>query len=115
MKIPVNLLVFLAVAGVFYLVILPKKNAFVSDLMKSMGAGNVSREDSVKAMVQARIIVDMCPIADLSEYRPGVWTDYIPHDEVSSAITHTFTCDGVMRKFMFRLRYGSISEIIDMR
>jgi hypothetical protein len=115
MKVPVNLLVFLAVAGVFYLVILPKKNAFVSDLMKSMGAGHASREDSVKAMVSARIIVDMCPMADLSDYRPKSWADYNPQDEVSSTITHTFTCDGVMRTFLFRLRYGSISEIIDLR
>ena len=115
MKIPINLVVFLAVAGVFYLVILPKKNAFVSDLLKSVGAGPSSREDSVKAMIQARIIVDMCPAADLNEYRPKSWTDYNSQDEIASAITHTFTCDGVMGTFMFRLRYGSISQIINLR
>ncbi|MDQ3000052.1 MAG: hypothetical protein M3Y08_02145 [Fibrobacterota bacterium] len=66
-------------------------------------------------MVQARIIVEICPTADLSEYRSKSWTDYNPQDEVASAITHTFTCDGVMRTFLFRLRYGLISEIIDLR
>lgn len=115
MKIPINLFVFVAVAGVFYLVILPKKTRFVSDLMKSMGAGPVSREDSAKAMVEARIIVDLCPKADLSEYRGHGWTDFYTVDEATTSITHAFACDGVERKFLFRLRYGSISEIIDLR
>jgi hypothetical protein len=114
MKIPVNLLVFVAVAGTFYLVILPKRTQFVSALMKSVGAKTVSREDSTKAMVAARIIVDLCPRADLSEYRAQGWTDYFESDETSSSITHAFSCDGINRKYLFRLRYGSISEIIDL-
>ncbi|GEM_PF-3526759 len=115
MKIPMNLLVFLAIAGVFYLFILPKKNAFVSGLMKSLGTGPVSREDSVKTMVEARILVDLCPRADLSEYRAKSWSDYSAEDEVTSSITHTFTCDDVAKKFLFRLRYGLITEIVDLR
>ncbi|MDB5105687.1 MAG: hypothetical protein JWP91_3376 [Fibrobacteres bacterium] len=115
MKIPMNLLVFVAVAGVFYLYILPKKNQYVSGLMKSMGAGGpVSREDSVKAMVEARIIVDLCPRADLSEYRPRSWSDYGAVDDATSSIVHEFSCDGANRKFLFRLRYGSITEIVDL-
>lgn len=114
MKIPVNLLVFLAVAGTFYLVILPKRTQFVSALMISMGAKSVSREDSAKAMVQARILVDLCPRADLSEYKAQGWTDYFETDGISNSITHAFSCDGTNRKFLFRLRYGSITEIIDM-
>lgn len=114
MKIPINLVVFVAVAGVFYLVILPKKTRFVSDLMKSLGAGPVSAEDSAKAMVEARIIVDLCPKADLSEYRGRGWTDYYRVDESTVSITHAFTCDGAEKKFLFRLHYGSITEIIDL-
>ena len=114
MKIPINLLVFVAVAGTFYLIILPKKTRFVSALMQSMGAKSGSREDSVKAMVEARIIVDLCPRADLSEYRKQGWTDYFETDAISSSITHAFSCDGINRKYLFRLRYGSITEIIDM-
>jgi hypothetical protein len=115
MRIPVNLLVFLAVAGVFYLVILPKKAAFTSSLLKSMGAGPVSREDSVKAMVEARIIVDMCPRADLSEYRSVGWSEYGEVDASTSQVIHAFTCDGTAMKYLFRLRGGFVSEIIDMR
>lgn len=114
MKIPINLAVFTAVAGVFYLVILPKKTRFVSDLMKSLGAGAISAEDSTKAMVAARIVVDLCPRADLSEYRGRGWTDYYRVDEATTSITHAFTCDGSEKKFLFRFRYGSISEIIDL-
>jgi hypothetical protein len=115
MRVPINLVVFLAIAGVFYLVILPKRNQFLAGVMKTMGTGPVSREDSVKAMVEARIIVDLCPKADLSEYRGHGWSDYAPVDEATTSITHEFTCDGVEKKFLFRLRYGLISEIIDLR
>jgi hypothetical protein len=51
----------LAVAGTFYLVILPKMTWFVSALMKSAGAKSVSREDAVKTKVEARILVDRAP------------------------------------------------------
>lgn len=115
MKIPVNLLVFLAIAGVFYLYILPKKSKFLSHFMESVGFHRMSREDSVKTMVKARIIVDLCPAADLSEYRPSTWTDYHSEDDVNADITHSFTCDNESKKYLFRLRYGAVSEIIDLR
>jgi hypothetical protein len=115
MRIPVNLLVFLAVAGVFYLVVLPKKAAFTQGLLKSLGSGPVSREDSVKAMVEARVLVDICPKADLQEYRPVRWSDYSPDGPEDASITHEFTCDAQQRKFLFRLHYGMISEIVDLR
>lgn len=117
MKIPVNLLVFLAVAGVFYLVILPQRTRFVSTLLKSVGAGSVSREDTLKTMVEARILADLCPMADLSEYRKGAWSDYDPGlgADGSASLTHAFQCNGQERKFLFRFRYGSITEIIDLR
>jgi hypothetical protein len=115
MRIPVNLLVFLAVAGVFYLYILPKKAAFTKNLLESMGAGHVSREDSVKTMVKARILVDICPMADLSEYHPVQWSDYGEVDGTTSQVIHEFTCDAQNRKYLFRLRGGLVSEIIDLR
>lgn len=115
MRIPINLLVFLAVAGVFYLVILPKKAAFTQNLIKSFGGGPVPREDSVKAMVSARILVDICPRADLAEYRGVRWTDYYEESATTASVTHEFTCDGNQRKFLFRLRNGLVSEIIDLR
>lgn len=115
MRIPVNLLVFLAVAGAFYLFILPKRATFTHDLLKAMGTGPVSREDSVKAMVEARILVDVCPKADLQEYRPMKWSDYSTDGPVDASITHEFTCDAQDRKFLFRLHNGMVSEIVDLR
>ncbi len=115
MRIPVNLLVFLALAGAFYLIILPKKAAFTKGLMQSMGKGPISREDSTKLMVEARIIVDVCPRADLSEYRAVSWSDYYAESDADASITHDFTCDGSNRKFLFRLHYGTITEIVDLR
>lgn len=115
MRIPANLLVFLAVAGVFYGFILPKKAAFTHDLIRSFGGGPVSREDSAKAMVEARVLVELCPKADLSEYRPGAWTDYAAESPEDASITHAFSCDGQDRKFLFRLHEGVITEIVDLR
>lgn len=115
MRIPVNLLVFLTIGGVVYGVILPKKASFTHDLIRAFHGGSVSREDSAKAMVEARILVDLCPKADLSEYRPGAWTDYYAESPEDASITHSFTCDAQDRKFLFRLHDGLITEIVDLR
>lgn len=115
MRIPANLAAFLAAAGVFYGVILPKKAAFAHGLMRAFGGGPVSREDSAKAMVETRVLADICPRADLSEYRPEAWTDYAPDGPADASITHAFTCDGQKRKFLFRIHDGAIFEIVDLR
>jgi hypothetical protein len=116
MKIPMNLLVFLAVAGVFYLVILPKKTKFVANLMDTMGLHQMTREDSLRTQARARILADLCPPADLSEYHPGPWSEY--HSDESGAnveITHSFACDSDDRQYLFRMHNGSLSEIINLR
>ena len=116
MKIPMNLLVYLAIAGTFYLYILPKRTKFVAQVMESVGVHQLTREDSAKAMVQARILVDLCPQADLSEYHPGAWSEY--HSDVSGAnqeITHSFACDAEDKQYLFRLQGGLLSEIINLR
>jgi hypothetical protein len=66
MRIPVKLLVFLSVAGLYYGFVLPKKAAYTHDLLKTFGGGPHSREDSTKALVEARIRAEICPQADLS-------------------------------------------------
>ena len=115
MRIPVNLMVFLSVGGAFYGFILPKKAAYTHDLIRAFHGGAVSREDSAKAMVEARILVELCPKADLSEYRPGSWTDYYAENAQDASITHSFSCDAQERKFLFRLHSGLITEIVDLR
>jgi hypothetical protein len=116
MKIPMNLLVFLAIAGAFYLFILPKRNRFVSGVMASLGVHQMSREDSLKTMAQARILTDLCPKADLNEYHPGAWSEY--HSDASGAnseITHSFYCDAEAKQYLFRVHAGVLSEIINLR
>lgn len=115
MRIPINLAAFLAIAGVFYLVLLPKRAAFTHDLIRTFRGGPATREDSLKAMASARILADICPRADLSEYRPGPWTDYSADAHGDASIVHAFACDAQNRRFLFRWRGGSLSEIIDMR
>jgi hypothetical protein len=115
MRIPVNLLAFLAVAGVFYLVVLPKRAAFAHDLIRTFRGGPATREDSLKTTVEARIVAELCPRADLSEYRPVSWTDFSAGGNAEASIIHAFTCDGQSRKFLFRMRDGRIAEIIDLR
>jgi hypothetical protein len=115
MRIPVKLLVFLSVAGLYYGFVLPKKAAYTHDLLKTFGGGPHSREDSTKALVEARIRAEICPQADLSEYRPMTWTDYADAGPGEASITHRFTCDAQERKFLFRLRSGVVTEIINLR
>lgn len=112
MRIPFKLILFVLVAGFFYLVILPKRNLFVKTLLEGRSLPN--REDSVKNMVRARILAEVCRPADFCEYRPVKWSDYYIQDASTASITHAFTTDGSQRKFLFRLRYGSVAEIHDM-
>lgn len=113
MKIPYKLILFVLVAGFFYLVILPKRNQFVKALLEGRSLPN--REDSVKAMVKARILTDICSPADLCEYRPASWSDFSVQDASTASIRHKFTTDGSNREFLFRLRYGTVAEIHNMR
>ncbi len=115
MRIPINLTVFLAIAGASYLVLLPKRAAFSRDLISAFGGGPRTREDSLKATASARILADICPRADLSEYRPGAWTDYSSGGGGAASIVHAFACDAQSRKFLFRWQGGSLAEIIDLR
>jgi hypothetical protein len=114
MRIPLKLLLFLGATGFFYGFVLPKKAAFSYHLIKTFRGGPVSGEDSAKVLVEARIRADICPQADLSEYHPVAWSDYATVSPEEAMITHRFTCDAQDRKFLFRLRYGAVSEIVDL-
>jgi hypothetical protein len=116
MLIPKKLLLFVAVAGFCYLYLAPKRVAWFNGMMKKarLEAGG-DREEASKDAVQERILKDVCPMADLEEYKPGAWSEFTAEDTVSVAITHDFFCDGQARKYLFRLRYGQVTEIIDLR
>jgi hypothetical protein len=114
MRIPLKLVAFLCATGLFYGFGLPKRAAFTHGLIKTFRGGPVTREDSAKALVEARIRADICPQADLSEYRSVHWSEYTTVGPTEVSITHRFTCDAQNRKFLFRLRNGVVSEIIDL-
>ena len=112
----VNLLVFLGIFFLFYTYGLQKKaKVFMSHFRMAKAMTEESRQDSVKSVVENRIHEDVCPMADLSEYRGHEWSDYGKVDEGTSTITHAFTCDGTERKYLFRIRNGIVTEIVDLR
>jgi hypothetical protein len=95
---------------------LPKKaKDFLSHVHAVSALEVVSRQDSVQSVVENRIREVVCPAAELSEYRSGTWGDYDSVDPSTSTITHEFTCDGGKEKFLFRLRNGEFTEILNLQ
>lgn len=111
-KLPTKFLLFVAVGGFFYLFGLPKRAQFVSHLLKSHRLENQS--EKIKELAENRIRSEICSINDLCEYRALSWAIYPTDDSLTTSILHEFTTNGSKRKFLFRMRYGNLSEVIDM-
>jgi hypothetical protein len=112
-NLPYKFLLFVAVGGFFYLFGLPKRIDFVSKLMKNNRDTN--REETIKGLVEDKVRGEICPISDLCEYRPIAWRDFQSEDSMSAAIVHEFYSNGNRQTYMFRMRYGALSEIHDLR
>src|SRR4051812_47328043 len=110
--VPAKLLLFVSVAGFAYLYVLPRRAAFVSSLLNLHTA---TRQDSLRTLAEAKIRTEICPASDMCEYKPIGWEAYADEDAFGASIIHEFFTDGNKRKFLFRERYGTISEIIDLR
>jgi hypothetical protein len=110
-KIPYKALLFAALAGFFYLHGLPSRAAFVSTLLRDRRAR--SAEDSARALVEEKVRRDICRFEDACEYQPVSWEDFAASGDGSSLV-HVFNTDGNRRKFLFRIRSGQVSEIIDL-
>jgi hypothetical protein len=111
-NLPYKLLLFVAVGGFFYLYGLPKRAKFVTDLLSR--AKNQSREQQIEALAEAKVRGDICSISDLCEYRPIAWKEFQATDTTSASIVHEFYTDGKKRTMLFRMRYGALSEVIDL-
>jgi hypothetical protein len=111
-KIAYKFLIFVAMGGFFYLYGLPQKAEFVSKLLRT--ARHENREDKLKGLAEERIRGEICSINDLCEYRPINWTLYPTEDSASTSLLHEFYTNGRKRTFLFRMRYGNLSEVIDM-
>ena len=112
-NLPYKFMVFVAMCGFFYLYGLPKRVKFVSHLMSQNRDGN--REEIIKGLAEDRIRAEICPISDLCEYRPIGWRDFQSEDSLSAAIVHEFYSNGNKQVYLFRMRYGTLSEIHDLR
>ena len=112
-RIPFKLLIFLTMAGFFYLYGLPRKATLVSALLRDRRER--SALDSAKLLVQERIRAEICRYEDLCDYQPGSWEDFAVENRDTRSIVHSFMADETRRKFLFRIRAGRVSEIIDLR
>jgi hypothetical protein len=112
-KLPYKLLIFVAMGGYFYLYGLPKRAKFVSLILREHREAN--REQTIKDLAEEKVRAEICPISDLCEYRPILWRDFQSEDSVSAAIVHEFYSNGNKQVYLFRMRYGVLTEIHDLR
>ncbi len=111
-NLPYKFLLFVAVGGFFYLHGLPKKAAFISQFLSR--SGEKSQEQQIETLAEEKVHGEICSLADLCEYRPIAWKEFHASDTVSASIVHEFYKDGKKCAVLFRMRYGAISEIIDL-
>ncbi len=111
-QIPTKFLLFVAAGGFFYVFGLPKRADFVNHLLRKARSEN--REENLKVLVEDKIRGEICSISDMCEYRPAGWREFQMEDSTSASVTHEFYADGVKKVFLFRMRYGAISEVIKL-
>jgi len=112
-RIPFKLIVFAILFAFFYLYGLPRKAAFVNALLRDRRAQNAL--DSAKALVTDKVRGEICRFEDACFYEPVSWEDFAVENASSRSIIHTFKTEDGRRKFLFRIRSGRVSEIIDLR
>ena len=112
-RIPVKLVVFTVVFAAFWIHLGPKRAELATRIIRGKKAARL--EDSVRHLVQEKIRREICRFEDLCEYRPQGWERISPIDAHSAEAFHNFYVDGNLRKYLFRVRHGSVSEAIDLR
>jgi hypothetical protein len=112
-RIPSKLIVFTLVFGAFWIYLAPKRAELATRIIR--GKKTARLEDSVRILVEVKIRKEICRLEDLCEYRPQAWKGISRIDAHSAEAFHDFYMDGNLRKYLFRVRYGSVSEVIDLR
>lgn len=112
-RLPTKLIVFAIAFGFCWIHLAPKRADLAARILRKKRADRL--QDSVQMLVEAKIRGDICRWADLCEYRPRSWEPVSRLDAHGAQVTHAFYADGNLRTFMFRIRYGSVSEVIDLR
>lgn len=111
-RVPFKLIVFALAFGFFWIHLAPKRAELVSSILRRKRMAVF--EDSIKVLVEERIRADICSWEDLCEYRPLAWEAVGRTDAHGAEAVHRFYTDGRLRKFLFRIRNGAVSEVIDL-
>lgn len=112
-KLPTKLIVFTLVFGFFWIYLAPKRAELTTRIIRGKKAARL--EDSVRILVEVKIRKEICRFEDLCEYRPKAWERITRIDEHGAEAFHDFYMDGNLRKYLFRIRNGTVSEVIDLR
>lgn len=112
-RIPTKLIVFTLVFAFFWIYLAPKRAELATKILRRKKAARL--EDSVQILVEAKIRKEICRYEDLCEYRPQSWQGIARIDDYSAEAFHNFYTDGNLRKYLFRVRNGAVSEVIDLR
>jgi hypothetical protein len=112
-RIPTKLIVGVICFSFMWIYLGPKRADLAMRILGQKRA--LALGDSIRVKVEDKIRGEICRIDDLCEYRPHRWGDARKLDAHGAEIDHDFFQDGALRKYLFRIRYGVVSEVIDLR
>jgi hypothetical protein len=90
-KLPNKLLLALVVGTLVWTWLAPKRAELVVKLLRKKR--DAHSEEAARILVTDKIRGEICPLVDLCDYRPA----------------------GNLRRYLFRIRRGAVSEVIDLR
>lgn len=112
-QIPTKLIVGLICFAFVWIYLGPKRADLAMRILGQKRA--MAMEDSVKVLVGDKVRESICRVDDLCEYRPHRWGAAKKLDANGAEIEHDYFQDGELKKYLFRIRYGAVSEVIDLR
>lgn len=111
-RLPTKLIVFVIVGGFFWIYLAPKRAELAKGIIRKKRMARF--EDSIQILVEEKIRKDICGWEDMCEYRPNSWR-ISRTDATGAEAVHQFFADNSLRKYIFRIRNGAVSEVIDLR
>ena len=111
-RLPTKLIVFVIVGGFFWIYLAPKRAELAMRILRKKRAARF--EDSIQIVVEEKIRKDICSWEDMCEYRANSW-EIAKTDPSGTEAVHRFFTDGNLRRYLFRIRNGVVSEVIDLR
>lgn len=112
-RLPTKLIVFTIVFACFWIFLAPKRAELATSIIRKKKMGRF--QDSIQVLIEEKIRKDICTWQDMCSYRSQSWDSIGKPDNYSAEVTHRFYTDDKLRKFLFRVRNGAVSEVIDLR